>query len=100
MVLPFDSSYSDFDKHRFIDAREYFISLARIIVKEPLATHIVRTTAPSGKTRFFVVDRSAVLEEGDIAVVCTDHGLRAGRIKRLASMNHVWGKIVWVIQEG
>jgi hypothetical protein len=98
--MPFDSSYRDFDRQRYIDSRDCFAELAKLVVREPLVTHIVRTVTPSGKIRYLVVDKSKVPGEGDLAVVCTDTGLKVGRIRRLASMKNIWGKIVWVLQEG
>ena len=98
--MPFDNSYKDFDKQGYADSRDYFVSLGKVIVKEPLVTHILKTASPSGKTRYLVVDRSIIPEEGDMAIVCTDNGLRIGRVKRLSSVKNIWGKVVWVIQEG
>jgi hypothetical protein len=98
--MPFDNSYKDFDKHEYADSRDYFVSLGKVIVKEPLATHILKTASPSGKTRYLVIDRSIIPEESDMAIVCTDNGLRIGRVKRVSSVKNIWGKVVWVIQEG
>ncbi|MDR0653644.1 MAG: hypothetical protein LBG12_10130 [Synergistaceae bacterium] len=98
--MPFDSSYKDFDKLRYMDSRDYFASLAGFIVKEPLSTHIIKTTAPSGKVRYLVVDRASIPGEGDMAVVCTDGGLKVGRLKRAISTKNIWGKVIWYIQEG
>jgi hypothetical protein len=98
--MPFDNSYKDFDRQRYLDSRDYLAGLARLIVKEPLSTHIIRTAMPDGKTRYLVVDRAAIPEEGDIALVCTDNGLRVGRIKRIGSARDIWGKVIWYIQEG
>ncbi|MDR1579482.1 MAG: hypothetical protein LBS35_03935 [Synergistaceae bacterium] len=97
--MPFDSSYRDFDRQRYIDSRDFFAGLAKVIVKEPLSTHIVRIAAPSGKTRYLVVDRSKIPAEGDIAVIRTDNGLRIGRVRRLASLKNIWGKVIWILQE-
>jgi hypothetical protein len=99
-TMPFNSSYKDFDKLRYADSREYFAGLAKYIVKEPLSTHIIKTASASGKTRYLVVNRAALPEEGDMAMVCTDHGLRVGRLKRAVSLKDIWGKVIWVIQEG
>jgi hypothetical protein len=83
-----------------MDSRDYFIALAKLIVKDPLSAHIFKTLAPSGKSRYLVVDRASVPEEGDMVVACTGGGLRVGRLKRAVSMKNIWGKVVWLIQEG
>jgi hypothetical protein len=98
--VPFDSSCVDFDRHKYADSRDYLVGLARIIVKEPLSTHIVRTRTLSGKTRYLVIDRAQAPAEGDIAVICADSGLKAGRLRRVTSREDIWGKVVWVIEEG
>ena len=98
--MPFDSSYKDFNKLRYMDSRDYFASLAKFIVKEPLSTHIIKTATPSGKPRYLVVDRASVPDEWDMAIVCTDGGLRIGRLKRAIPVKNIWGKVIWFIQEG
>lgn len=98
--MPFNSSYVDFDRHRYADSREYLAGLARLMVKEPLSTRIIRTATGTGKTRYLVVDCSQIPDEGDMAVICTDYGLKAGRLKRVSSKKNIWGKVVWLIQEG
>jgi hypothetical protein len=98
--MPFSNSYTDFDKHKYIDSRDYLIGLARIIVQEPLSTHIVKTVTPGGKTRYLVVDKSQTPGEGDMAVVCTDSGFRVGMVKRAVSAGNALGKVIWFIQEG
>jgi hypothetical protein len=64
VAMPFNSSYRDFDRQRYIDSRDYFIGLAKLVVREPLSTHIVKTTTPSGKISYLVVDRSITPDEG------------------------------------
>jgi hypothetical protein len=98
--MPFSNSYKDFAKLKYADSRDYIAGLARFIVKDPLSTHIIKTAAPSGKTRYLVVDRASVPDEGDMAIVCTDNGLRIGRLKRAVPMKNIWCKVVWFIQEG
>ena len=98
--MPFSNSYRDFDGFKRPDSRDYFASLAKFIVREPLSTHIFRTVTPSGKTRYLVVDRAAVPGEGDMALVRTDNGLMVGRLKRAVPMKNIWGKVIWYIQEG
>jgi hypothetical protein len=99
IAVPFSNGYKDFDKLRYADSREYFAGLAKYIVKEPLSTHIIKTASPSGKTRYLVVDRAALPEEGDMVIACTDNGLRIGRLKRAVSPRAIWGKVVWALQE-
>ncbi|MDR1515093.1 MAG: hypothetical protein LBS45_05305 [Synergistaceae bacterium] len=98
--MPFGSSYTDFDRHKYIDSRDYLIGIAKIIVREPLSTHIVKTAAPGGKIRYLVVDRSQIPGEGDMAVVRTDSGFKAGVVKRAVLAGNAWGKVIWFIQEG
>jgi hypothetical protein len=98
--MPFNRSYEDFDRQRYADSRDYFIGLAKLVVGEPLSTHIIKTLTPSGKTRYLVVDRSVIPDEGDTVIVRTDYGLKVGRLKRAAPAKCIWGKVVWFIQEG
>jgi hypothetical protein len=98
--MPFNNTYTDFDKQRYPDSRDYFISLAKFIVKEPLSTHIVKTVTPFGKIRYLVIDRARVPAEGDMVIACTDRGLRVGRLRHAASMKNIWGKVIWSIHEG
>jgi hypothetical protein len=97
--MPFNSSYKDYDKLRYLNARDCFRNLAGIIVRDPLSTHLIKTVTREGKIRYLVVDRAQFPEEGDLAVICTPHGLRVGRLKRLVSSEDAWGKIIWFIQE-
>jgi hypothetical protein len=98
--MPFSNGHKDFDKLRYADSREYFAGLAKYIVSEPISTHIIKTASPSGKICYLVVDRGKVPDEGDMVVVCTDNGLRVGRLKRAVSRKDIWGKVIWTLQEG
>jgi hypothetical protein len=55
---------------------------------------------PSGKIRYPVGDRPKVPDEGDLAVVCSDNGLKVREMRRPVSTKNIWGRIVWVLQEG
>ncbi|MDR1020718.1 MAG: hypothetical protein LBL73_08165 [Synergistaceae bacterium] len=98
--MPFDSSYTDFDKHRYSDSQDLLAGIARRIVRDPLATHVIKTATPSGKTRYLVVDRARTPEEGSLVIAVTDCGLRLGRVRRAVSMKHIWGTVTWFLQEG
>jgi hypothetical protein len=41
--MPFNSSYRDFDKLKYLNARDCFRNLAGIIVRDPLSTHLIKT---------------------------------------------------------
>ena len=98
--MPFDGSYIDHDKQRYLDSRDYLAGIARKIIRDPLSTHVIRTCTTSGKIRFLIVDRASIPTEGDIAVVSGDNGLRAGRIKGDVTGKDIWGKIIWFLQQG
>jgi hypothetical protein len=98
--MPFNSSYKDYDKLRYLNARDFFRNLANVVIRDPLSTHIIKMSARDDKVRYIIVDRSQSPDEGDIAVVCTPRGLRVGRIKRADPREDIWGKVVWYIQEG
>lgn len=97
--MPFNSSYQDDEKLRYLNARERFRSLANVIVRDPLSTHIIQTSTLDNKTHFLVVDRAQIPGEGDMAVVATSDGLRFGKITKAAPSKNLWGKITWVVQE-
>jgi hypothetical protein len=97
--MPFNSSYRDFDKSRYLDAREQVRNLANIIVRDPLSTHIIKMSV-NGHARYLVVDRAMMPGDGDIAVICTPRGLRAVTVKQVVPEEDIWGKVTWYIQEG
>jgi hypothetical protein len=99
-LMPFDSSYIDHDKQRYIDSQDYFAAIAKRVVCDPLSTHVIKTTTQAGKTRFLVVDRARVPNEGNLVIVTTEHGLRLGRVKRHVSMDNIWGTVIWFLEEG
>jgi hypothetical protein len=97
--MPFQSSYQDFEKMRYLNAREQFMRLGQIIVRDPLSTHIIKVSDPAGKTCFLVVDRARLSVEGDLALLCTVQGLRFGKVKQTSSAEDIWGKVMWTIKE-
>jgi hypothetical protein len=100
--MPFDSSYIDHDRQRYTDSQDYLVGLAKRIVRDPVSTHVIKTTTQSGKIRFLVVDRSRVPEEGSLVVVATDNGFRIGRLKRRIAAKkaeYLFGTIVWSLQQ-
>ena len=98
--MPFDGSYIDHDKERYLDSQDYLAGIARKIIRDPLSTHVIKSYTSSGKIRFLIVDRSRVPAEGDIAVVSGDNGLRVGRIKGKIIGRDILGKVIWFLQEG
>ena len=100
LSMPFDGSYIDHDKQRYLNSQDYLIGIARQIIRDPLSTHIIKTCTNSGKIRFLIVDRACIPTEGDIAVVSGENGLRAGRITGDVTGKDIWGKVIWYFQEG
>jgi hypothetical protein len=98
--MPFNSSYKDYDKVRYLNAREIFRNLGNVIIRDPLSTHIIKVPAKNDKVCYVIVDRGQIPEEGDLALMCTPYGLRAGRIKHRLAIEDIWGKIIWYIKEG
>jgi hypothetical protein len=98
--MPFNSSYKDYEKTRYLNARDKFRELANVIIGDPLSTHIIKTATQDDKIRYLVVDRGQVPKEGDVAVASTPKGLRVGRLKKEMASENVWGKVIWYIQEG
>lgn len=98
--MPFDSSYIDHDKQRYIDSQDFLAGLARNIIRDPLSVHVIKTYTESGKIRYLIVDKARIPEEGDFAVVAGDNGLRVGRLRRKVTTQDIWGKVIWFLQEG
>ena len=98
--MPFDDSYIDHDKQRYLDSQDYLVGIAKKIIRDPLSTHVIKTCTSSGKIRFLIVDRICIPTEGDIAVVSGDYGLRAGRVKRKIIGRDIFGEVIWILQEG
>jgi hypothetical protein len=97
--MPFQSSYQDFEKQRYLNAREQFMNLGQIIVRDPLSTHIIKVSTSTDKICYFVVDRSRLPAEGDLALLCTDRGLRFVKVNQMPAMEDIWGKVIWTIRE-
>ena len=99
--MPFDGSYIDHEKSRYQDSQEYLVDLARKIIRDPLTTHVIPSHTPSGKRRFLVVDKTRTPEEGDIAVLAGEKGIRCGRLKgKITSKGTIiWGKVTWILEE-
>ena len=100
LSMPFDGSYIDHDKQRYLDSQDYLVGIARNIIRDPLSVHVIKTHTKSGKIRFLIVDRTCAPDDGDIAVISGDNGLRAGRITGDVTSKDIWGKVIWVLQEG
>jgi hypothetical protein len=99
--MPFDSSYVDHDRQRYTDSQDYLVGLAKRIVRDPVSTHVIKTTTSTGKIRFLVVDKSKIPGEGSLVIVATSQGFKVGRIKRAVPRKYIWGTIVWILrQEG
>ena len=98
--MPFDGSYIDHDKGKYFDSQDYLVAVARRIIRDPLSTHVIKTETKEGKIRFLIVDRKSIPEEGDIAVISGDFGYKAGRVKGRITANNVFGKVVWILQQG
>lgn len=98
--MPFNSSYDPEDAEAPPDAREFFRRLAMCIIREPLATHIVRVTTSRGKAQYLVIDRSAEPREGSRVVVADEQGLCVTRYLPDTPREWVWGTVVWFLQEG
>jgi hypothetical protein len=98
-TMPFQSSYQDFEKLRYLNAREQLMRLAQIIVRDPLSTHIIKVSNSSDKICYLVVDRSSLPKEGDLALLCSEQGLRFVKVNQIPPMKDIWGKVIWRIQE-
>ena len=96
--MPFNNSYIDAEKMSYADSRDYFSSLASRIIKEPDATHIVKTNR-RGKTLFLVVDRSVKPKEGSLVVIETMKGYRVTRYDG-DTLRLVRGTITWMLRQG
>ena len=96
--MPFNNSYIDAEKMSYADSRDYFISLASRIVKEPITTHIVKTSR-HGKTLFLLIDRNIKPEEGALVVIETMKGYKVTRYTR-DTTGLVWGTITWMLRQG
>jgi hypothetical protein len=98
-TMPFQGSYQEFEKLRYLNTREQIMRLARIIVRDPLSTHIIKASNAPDKICYLVVDRSTLPREGDLALLCSEHGLRFAKVNQIPPMQDIWGKVIWRIQE-
>ena len=96
--MPFDNSYIDAEKMSYADSRDYFISLAPRIVKEPVTTHIVKTRR-NGRILFLVIDRNLKPKDGSLVVIETMKGHKVTRYTRNTT-GLVWGTITWMLRQG
>jgi hypothetical protein len=96
--MPFGNAVSH--KQSFTDPREKFVALASMVVREPVSTHIVKSRSPSGRIRYLIVDRAVVPREDGIVVLATASGLKVSRYKADIPLSHVWGTVVWYLQQG
>jgi len=98
--MPFDGSYIDHDQSRYLDSQDCLVEISKKIIRDPLSTHIIKTRTKSGKIRFLIVDRTSIPEDGDVAVVISDNGLRVGRLRGKTTRGIIWGKVTWFLQQG
>jgi hypothetical protein len=98
--MPFNNSYIDPEHDVPRDARDRFISLAPMVVREPVSTHIAECRSPSGKRRYLVIDRAVTPQEGGIVVLSTLNGFKVCRYKTGIPLRSVWGTVVWYLQQG
>ena len=96
--MPFNNSYIDAERMFYADSRDYFRSLASRIVKEPVTTHIVKTSR-RGKTLFLVIDRNIKPKEGSLVVIETMSGYKVTRYG-WDTTRLVWGTITWMLRQG
>ena len=100
LSMPFDASYIDHDKGKYFDSQDYLVAVARKIIRDPLSTHVIKMETKEGKIRFLIVDRKSIPKGGEIAVISGDFGYKAGRVKSGITANNVFGKVIWILQEG
>jgi hypothetical protein len=98
--MPFNNSYIDSERDIPRDARDLFISLASMIVREPVSTHIIPRRSRSGKRQYLVVDKAIAPKEGELVVVRARNGFKVGRYRENIPLRSVWGTVVWYLQQG
>ena len=83
-----------------MDAREQFVRLAPLVVRDPLSTRLIRTHTAAGKVRWLVVDRAARPKAGDLVLVERGAGYRVARLRADVPPEEVWGAVVWFVEQG
>lgn len=83
-----------------LDAKDFFVSLAPMVVRRPESTHIIKTATKNGRRRYFVVDRKLAPQEGELIIIATRYRHKLARYVAHIPRESIWGTIVWILQEG